>query len=151
MLSLTIRFIKIFDLCNLLNLFSINLLNFNIRFFLSLNSKKSFYLVLFWPFVTSKNERQIAVRELSQPFASVRHRSQPFATVRSRSQWFASVRSGSPPFAVSLKLNIRYSFNKIRETKNIKSLFLILKINNFELKKIVFKMKNFKKGNCLIS
>ncbi len=107
--------------------------------------------ILFWPFVTSKNERQIAVRELSQPFASVRHRSQWFAAVRSRSQSFAAVRSGSPPFAVSLKLNIRYSFNEIRETKNIKSLFLILKINNFELKKIVFKMKNFKKGNCLIS
>jgi hypothetical protein len=31
--------------------------------------------ILFWPFVTSKNERQIAVHELSQPFASVRHRS----------------------------------------------------------------------------
>jgi predicted DNA-binding protein (MmcQ/YjbR family) len=124
-------------------------------------TKTKYMFVLFWPFVTSKNERQIAVRELSQPFASVRHRSQwfavvrsgspPFAAVRHRSQWFAAVRSGSPPFAVSLKLNIRYSFNKIRETKNIKSLFLILKINNFELKKIVFKMKNFKKGNCLIS
>ena len=127
--------------------------------------------ILFWPFVTSKNERQIAVRELSQPFASVRHRSRafatvrersppfavvrsrspPFAAVRHRSQWFAAVRSGSPPFAVSLKLNILYSFNKIRETKNIKSLFFIFKINNFELKKIFFKMKNLKKGNCLIS
>ena len=116
-----------------------------------LKTKIIFYhFILFWPFVTSKNERQIAVRELSQPFASVRHRSRPFATVRSRSppfatvrhcsQSFAAVRSGSPPFAVSLKLNIRYSFNEIRETKNIKSLFFIFKIKNFELKKIVFKI-----------
>ena len=135
------------------------------------NLFKKLIFILFWPFVTSKNERQIAVRELSQPFACVRHRSRAFATVRSgsqpfavvrsrsppfaavrhRSQWFAAVRSGSPPFAVSLKLNILYSFNKIRETKNIKSLFFIFKINNFELKKIFFKMKNLKKGNCLIS
>jgi hypothetical protein len=41
--------------------------------------------LLFWPFVTSKNERQIAVRKLSQSFAAVRSRSQPFAVVRSRS------------------------------------------------------------------
>jgi predicted DNA-binding protein (MmcQ/YjbR family) len=103
-------------------------------------------IILFRSFVTSKNERQIAVRELSQPIASVRHRSQwfatvrsgsppfavvrhrsqwfatvrsgspPFAVVRHRSQWFATVRSGSPPFAVNLKLNKRQLLNRIRET-----------------------------------
>jgi hypothetical protein len=98
-----------------------------------------------------RNLKKRTANSRSRAFAAVRERSPPFAVVRSGSQPFAAVRSGSPPFAVSLKLNIRYSFNKIRETKNIKSLFFIFKINNFELKKIVFKMKNLKKGNCLIS
>ena len=48
-------------------------------------------------------------------------------------------------------LIFRKFINKIREIKNIKSLFFIFKINNFELKKFFFKMKNLKKGNCLIS
>ena len=110
-----------------------------------------YFFLIFYTILAIRNLKKRTANSRSRAFAAVRERSPPFAAVRRRSQWFAVVRSGSPPFAVSLKLNIRYSFNKIRETKNIKSLFLILKINNFELKKIVFKMKNFKKGNCLIS
>jgi hypothetical protein len=81
-----------------------------------------------------RNFKKRTVNSRSRAFAAVRHRSRPvrsgsppFAVVRHRSQWFATVRSGSPPFAVDLKLNIRYSLNKIRETKKIKSLFLFLK------------------------
>ena len=38
----------------------------NQKITLKQNKKK---LLLFWPFVTSKNERQIAARERSPPFA----------------------------------------------------------------------------------
>ena len=58
-------------------------------------------VILFWPFVTSKNERQIAVRE----------RSPSFAVVRRRSQWFAAVRSGSP---MNKNLKNRLFLSKIR-------------------------------------
>jgi hypothetical protein len=50
--------------------------------FIAKFKKKSFYLVLFWPFVTSKNEPQIVIRELFQRVEEV----------RSGSQWFAAVR-----------------------------------------------------------
>ena len=76
--------------------------------------------------LASRNFKKRTVNSRSRAFAAVRMRSRAFATVRSRSQWFATVRSGSPPFAVDLKLNIRYSLNKIRETKKINSLFLFL-------------------------
>ena len=46
------------------------------------NNTQLYLQLLFWPFVTTQNERQIAVRELSQPFACVRERSPPFAAVR---------------------------------------------------------------------
>ncbi len=94
------------------------------------SSKTVFYLFKYFTILAIRNYTKrtansrsrafAAVRMRSPPFASVRHRSQPFATVRSRSPPFAVVRHRSPPFAVSLKLNIRCSFNKIRETKNIK-------------------------------
>jgi hypothetical protein len=58
------------------------------------------FTILFWPFVTSKYERQIAVRSRSQAFATVRSGSPLFAVVRHCSKWFATVRSGSQPFAV---------------------------------------------------
>jgi len=54
---------------------------FELFFFHSFSLTKLFK-VLFWPFVTTQNERQIAVRELSQPFAAVRSGSPSFATVR---------------------------------------------------------------------
>ena len=122
-------------------------------------SKKDVFFVLIFMFIIHKlnvytilairNLKKRTANSRSRAFAAVRSGSPPFASVRSRSQRFAVVRSGSPPFAVSLKLNIRYSFNEIRETKNIKSLFFIFKINNFELKKIVFKIKIYEKRSKL--
>jgi hypothetical protein len=44
--------------------------------------------------VASKNERQIAIRELLQPFATVRIGSPPFAVVRHRSLMIKNFKKG---------------------------------------------------------